>query len=149
MDADEWEVLELAGAYFFALSLVPTAWYESQPKPVKLTRDQNQNVVETWWEHHEPAISTVDYFDEQLIRVDSSPYEHELKDTVWTDEHHHQVELWEYEADGVAHLDIFNLARFSRYVRKVLEPDAHAQHCETLYRSSRAKNFLHFHPFGR
>ena len=37
-----------AGAYFFAFSLVPIAWHESQSKPVELIRDEHQQVIETW-----------------------------------------------------------------------------------------------------
>jgi len=50
-------------------------------------------VIDSWWQHHEPIISAVNYFDEHLIRADSSPYEYELSDTAWTDVHHHRVEL--------------------------------------------------------
>jgi len=113
MDADEWEVLELFGAYFFDFSLVPIAWHESQSKPIKLIRDEDMLVIDSWWQHHEPTISAVNYFDEHLIRADSSPYEHALNDTVWTDVHHHRVELWESDADGIARLDIKIDARYS------------------------------------
>ena len=122
MDDDEWEILELAGAHLFAFALVPLSWYESQIKPVELVRDENQQVIETWWKHDEPAISVVDYCDNCLIRSDSSPYDHGLMETVWSDTNHHRVELWETEVNVVAHLDIKIDVRYpySDFLAKVI-----------------------------
>lgn len=104
MDSDEWEILEATGAFHFTFSLVPIQWYDSQPKPVQAARDEHGCVSQTWWQTQQPAISIRDYFDDCLIRSDGSPLEFIVLETVWTDESHHRVELWETEHNEVEEL---------------------------------------------
>ncbi len=112
MDPGEREILELAGAFHFIFSLVPIQWHDSQPKPVQAARGEHGYVTQTWWQNHQPAISIREYCDDFLIRSDSSPWESTLIETVWTDESHHRVELWEREHNVVAELDIKIDARY-------------------------------------
>jgi hypothetical protein len=123
MGGEEWEVLELAGVHFFVFSLVPVAWYESQPKPVELVGKENENLAEIWWEHYKPPISIVDHCDGWLVRADSSPYDYGLLETVWEDKNHHRVELWESAIGEVAHLDTKIDARYpyTDFLAKVIE----------------------------
>jgi len=113
MDADEWEVLELAGAYLFDISLVPIAWYEAEPKPVQLARSDDHTVLDTWWKKHAPDIPAREYFDGCLTRDVESTQIEDLVETVWVDENHHRVELWESKAGDVAHLDLHIDARYA------------------------------------
>ena len=104
MDGDEWEILEAEGAFHFTFSLTPIQWYDSQPKPVHAARGKYGFVTQTWWQYHQPAISIRDYFDDCLTRSDGSPLEFIVLETVWTDESHHRVELWETEHNEVEYL---------------------------------------------
>ena len=112
MRGDEWEILEVAGAFRFTVSLVPTQWHNSQPEPVRATRDEHGCVTQIWWRNHQPAISIRDYCDDCLIRTDSSPWEFTLIETVWTDDNHHRIDLWESEHNVVAHIEIGIDARY-------------------------------------
>ena len=112
MNPDEWEILEIAGAFHFTFSLVPIQWHDSQPKPVQAARDEHGCVTQEWWQNHQPAISIRDYCDDYLIRSDDWPWHFTLIDTVWADENHHRVELWEREHNVVAYLYIRIDARY-------------------------------------
>ena len=108
MGDDEWEMLDADGAFHFAFGLVPIQWYDLQPKPVQIARGQHGYVIQTWWQTHGPAISIREYFDKCLIRSDEppSPLEFIVLETVWTDENHHRVELYETEHNDVEELMI-------------------------------------------
>lgn len=113
MDADEWEILELAGAFHFDISLVPIAWYEAEPKPIQLVRSEDHTVLETWWKYHAPDIPAREYFDRCLTRDAESIQIEDLTESAWIDQNHHRVELWESEAGDIAHLDVHVDARYA------------------------------------
>lgn len=112
MNSEEWEILEVADAFYFTFSLVPIQWHNSQPKPVRTARDEHIHATQTWWQTHQPTISIRDYCDGCLIRCDGSPWEFNLTETVWTDDNHHRVELWEKQDNVVADLHIKIDARY-------------------------------------
>ncbi len=84
MDGDEWEILEKAGAFYFAFSLVPQQWYDLQPANIQLTRRIPHNVVEAWPYHVPPAL-IMEYCDDCFVRSDSSPYDYGFIETVWSE----------------------------------------------------------------
>ena len=67
MDSDEWEILEIAGAFRFQFSLAPIRWHDSQPEPVRAIRDEHGCVTQTWWQNHQP-IGIVDHDARQFVR---------------------------------------------------------------------------------
>lgn len=112
MDADEWQVLELSGAYLFIVEFAPRAWFDAQRQPVELIGSEDRGAGRSWWQYHEPAISVSAYLDGWLTRADNWPYEHEFTQTSWSDENFHRVELWESNDGGVAYLEASVDARY-------------------------------------
>jgi hypothetical protein len=112
MKSDERHVLELYGAYSFVVDFVPCAWYEAQRRPIELIRSEDQSVVRSWWQFHEPNTAVAHYFDEHFARTDGSPYAHDLWQTCWVDENHHRVEFWESEGGKVVYLYAYIDARY-------------------------------------
>ena len=127
MDGDEWSILEEAGAFYFAFSLVPQQWYDLHPAHIQTTRGIPHNVIEAW-RYHVPPASILKYCDECFIRSDSSPYDYGFIETVWSDEDYHRVELWETEFDMVAHFDVKIDVRYpySDFLDKVIKLAIHA-----------------------
>lgn len=123
MKGEEWQIFEQAGAFHFVFSLVPQDWFLEQPDPRKYAESVDQNRRRIWWVGYEPKISIIEYCDEFLIRSDSSPFDYGLIETVWTDEDHHRIELWEVEANLIAEIDVRIDVRYplSTFLSKIVE----------------------------
>ena len=120
---DDREILEQAGAFHFVLSLVPQDWFRLQSDPGKYAESFDQERRRVWWIGYEPKISIFEYCDDFLIRGDTSTFSYGLIETVWVDEDHHRVELWEVEPNSIADIDVRIDARypFSTFLSRIVE----------------------------
>ena len=102
MDTNEPVGSDLSGFTLFDFELVPQVWYEQQKKPITLHRDEHGWVGSHWWDYHKATVNYADYFDGCLSRSESLLQLHDPAETVWTDENHHTVGLWETANGDVA-----------------------------------------------
>ena len=102
MYTDEPVASDLSGFTLFDFELVPQVWYVQQEKPITLRRDEHGWVESCWWNHHSARIDYADFFDSFLSRSEPFLLLHDPTETVWTDENHHTVGLWETAIGDVA-----------------------------------------------
>jgi hypothetical protein len=123
MDADEWQVLDLYGAFLFVVEFVPRAWFDAQRQPIELIGSEKPNDGRLWWRNCQPALSITRYLDQRLLRADTWPYEQKLTQTSWSEGDFHRIDLWESDEEKVMYLQASLDARYecARFLSRIAE----------------------------
>lgn len=123
MKSEEWQILELAGAFHFNLNLVPRVWFQKVPDPDRFINSVDQYKRRVWWIGYEPKVPICESFDDFLVRDEGSRFDFGLLETVWVDENDHRVELWEFEPNLISEIAISIDVRYpyAAFLSRVLE----------------------------
>ncbi|MEX2257289.1 MAG: hypothetical protein WD672_01145 [Woeseia sp.] len=115
--------MEQVGGFHFVLRLIPKGWFQEQSDPGQFADFVDKGGRRIWWIDYEPKISISEYCDTFLIRSVGSPYDYGVVETIWTDENHHRVELWQVETNLIAEMDIRIDVRypFSAFLSRIVE----------------------------